>query len=34
LEELLVRVGADTIAAIVVEPLQGEGGFIVPRRVS
>jgi 4-aminobutyrate aminotransferase/(S)-3-amino-2-methylpropionate transaminase len=30
LEELLVRLGADTIAAIVVEPLQGEGGFIVP----
>ena len=30
LEELLVRVGPDTIAAIVVEPLQGEGGFIVP----
>ena len=30
LEELLARVGADTIAAIVVEPLQGEGGFIVP----
>jgi len=30
LEELLVRVGADTIAAIVVEPIQGEGGFIVP----
>ena len=30
LEELLAHVGADTVAAIVVEPLQGEGGFIVP----
>jgi 4-aminobutyrate aminotransferase/(S)-3-amino-2-methylpropionate transaminase len=30
LEALLERVGADHVAAIVVEPLQGEGGFIVP----
>ena len=30
LEELLSRVGAETIAAIVVEPIQGEGGFVVP----
>lgn len=30
LEALLERVGADQVAAIVVEPLQGEGGFIVP----
>ena len=30
LEALLDRVGADRIAAIVIEPLQGEGGFIVP----
>jgi 4-aminobutyrate aminotransferase/(S)-3-amino-2-methylpropionate transaminase len=30
LEALLDRVGGDTVAAIVVEPLQGEGGFIVP----
>ncbi|MGI5157336.1 4-aminobutyrate--2-oxoglutarate transaminase [Microbispora sp. CA-102843] len=30
LEELLAEVGADTVAAIVVEPLQGEGGFVVP----
>ena len=30
LEELLARVGAETIAAIVVEPIQGEGGFVVP----
>ena len=30
LEALLDRVGAERIAAIVIEPLQGEGGFIVP----
>jgi 4-aminobutyrate aminotransferase/(S)-3-amino-2-methylpropionate transaminase len=30
LEDLLRRVGADHVAAIVIEPLQGEGGFIVP----
>ncbi len=30
LEDLLASVGADQIAAIVVEPIQGEGGFIVP----
>jgi 4-aminobutyrate aminotransferase/(S)-3-amino-2-methylpropionate transaminase len=30
LETLLDRVGAEHVAAIVVEPLQGEGGFIVP----
>jgi len=30
LESLLGRVGADNVAAIVIEPLQGEGGFIVP----
>ncbi|WP_344052356.1 4-aminobutyrate--2-oxoglutarate transaminase [Streptomyces thermoalcalitolerans] len=30
LEALLRRVGPDTVAAIVVEPLQGEGGFVVP----
>lgn len=30
LEALLSRVGADHVAAIVIEPLQGEGGFIVP----
>lgn len=30
LEALLERVGAGTVAAIVVEPLQGEGGFVVP----
>ncbi len=30
LEDLLARVGADTVAAIVVEPVQGEGGFVVP----
>ncbi len=31
LEELVVtQVGADTVAAIVVEPIQGEGGLIVP----
>lgn len=30
LEDLLARVGAETIAAIVVEPVQGEGGFVVP----
>ncbi|MFE9093087.1 4-aminobutyrate--2-oxoglutarate transaminase [Streptomyces sp. NPDC007264] len=30
LRELLDRVGADTVAALVVEPLQGEGGFVVP----
>jgi 4-aminobutyrate aminotransferase / (S)-3-amino-2-methylpropionate transaminase / 5-aminovalerate transaminase len=30
LEGLLERVGADQVAAIVIEALQGEGGFIVP----
>jgi 4-aminobutyrate aminotransferase/(S)-3-amino-2-methylpropionate transaminase len=30
LEALLERVGADRVAAIVIEALQGEGGFIVP----
>jgi 4-aminobutyrate aminotransferase/(S)-3-amino-2-methylpropionate transaminase len=30
LEDLLRQVGADHVAAIVIEPLQGEGGFIVP----
>jgi 4-aminobutyrate aminotransferase / (S)-3-amino-2-methylpropionate transaminase / 5-aminovalerate transaminase len=30
LEGLLEKVGADRVAAIVIEPLQGEGGFIVP----
>ena len=30
LDDLLERVGAHTVAAIVVEPLLGEGGFVVP----
>jgi 4-aminobutyrate aminotransferase/(S)-3-amino-2-methylpropionate transaminase len=30
LEALLLKIGPDTVAAIVIEPLQGEGGFIVP----
>lgn len=30
LDDLLGRVGAHTVAAIVVEPLLGEGGFVVP----
>ncbi len=30
LRSLLAEVGPDTIAAIVVEPIQGEGGFVVP----
>ncbi|AXI80378.1 4-aminobutyrate--2-oxoglutarate transaminase [Peterkaempfera bronchialis] len=30
LEELLERVGPETVAAVVVEPVQGEGGFVVP----
>jgi 4-aminobutyrate aminotransferase / (S)-3-amino-2-methylpropionate transaminase / 5-aminovalerate transaminase len=30
LESLLEKVGAASVAAIVIEPLQGEGGFIVP----
>jgi 4-aminobutyrate aminotransferase/(S)-3-amino-2-methylpropionate transaminase len=29
-ELVLTQVGADNVAAIVVEPIQGEGGFIVP----
>jgi 4-aminobutyrate aminotransferase / (S)-3-amino-2-methylpropionate transaminase / 5-aminovalerate transaminase len=32
LEGLLERVGTDHVAAIVIEALQGEGGFIVPAR--
>lgn len=32
LEELLERVGPESVAAIVVEPVLGEGGFIVPAR--
>ena len=30
LDDLLEQVGSQTIAAMVVEPVQGEGGFIVP----
>ncbi|HEX7536576.1 MAG TPA: 4-aminobutyrate--2-oxoglutarate transaminase [Dermatophilaceae bacterium] len=30
LETLLEQVGSDHVAAIVIEPLQGEGGFVVP----
>ncbi|MGH3661710.1 MAG: 4-aminobutyrate--2-oxoglutarate transaminase [Micromonosporaceae bacterium] len=30
LEDLLQRVDPDTVAAIVIEPIQGEGGFVVP----
>ena len=30
LENLLEQVGSDRVAAIVIEPLQGEGGFVVP----
>ena len=30
LEELLAKVGPDQVAAIIAEPIQGEGGFIVP----
>ncbi|WP_188835733.1 4-aminobutyrate--2-oxoglutarate transaminase [Flexivirga endophytica] len=30
LQSLLNRVGPETVAAIVIEPVQGEGGFIVP----
>ena len=29
-EDLLERLGPDTVAAAVIEPIQGEGGFIVP----
>ncbi len=30
LEDLLASIGPQTVAAIVIEPVQGEGGFIVP----
>ncbi|GAA3099722.1 4-aminobutyrate--2-oxoglutarate transaminase [Kribbella aluminosa] len=30
LEELLAGVGPETVAAVVIEPIQGEGGFVVP----
>ncbi|WP_185052919.1 4-aminobutyrate--2-oxoglutarate transaminase [Thermocatellispora tengchongensis] len=30
LEDLLAEVGPQTVAAVVIEPIQGEGGFVVP----
>jgi 4-aminobutyrate aminotransferase/(S)-3-amino-2-methylpropionate transaminase len=30
LDEVAVQVGADQVACVVVEPIQGEGGFVVP----
>ena len=30
ISEMEVQIGADQVAAIIIEPIQGEGGFIVP----
>jgi len=30
IEQISVQVGADQVAAVLIEPIQGEGGFIVP----
>ena len=34
ISEMEVQIGADQVAAIIIEPIQGEGGFIVPHRDS
>ncbi len=34
ISQIEVQVGAGNTAAVLIEPLQGEGGFIEPRRAS
>jgi 4-aminobutyrate aminotransferase/(S)-3-amino-2-methylpropionate transaminase len=30
IEQIAIQVGADNVAAVLIEPIQGEGGFVVP----